>query len=329
MPSLDGGTGWIGTQPITAADLRGKVVLVDFWEYTCINCLRTLPYLSEWYKRYHNDGFEIIGVHTPEFPFSHERKNVEAAMKRLGVVWPVVLDDNDTIWKRFNNSAWPAEYLFDQNGHLVEAVSGEGGYQDTEARIQALLHRENPSLKLPPLMALLPQDNYTKPGAVCYPRTPEFLIYEHHIADPPTGRASSGNEQYHDSGPHVDGQVYLDGLWRREAAGIVSGGSEGYATIAYHAIEVVAVMRGACFTVRVDVTQDGKPVPREDAGSDIRYDGRGNSYIDVSQPRAYQVIMNAVYGHHQLLLAPEGDGLALYSFAFESCEVPGTSPASR
>ncbi|HEY5340052.1 MAG TPA: redoxin family protein, partial [Candidatus Aquilonibacter sp.] len=144
LPSFDGNAGWINSAPLTAADLKGKVVLVDFWEYTCINCLRTLPYLKAWYRRYHDDGLVIVGVHTPEFPFSQERKNVAAATQRLGVTWPVVLDNGYAIWHRFDNDVWPHEYLFDQSGRLVEGVSGEGFYQTTETEIQKLLHAQNP-----------------------------------------------------------------------------------------------------------------------------------------------------------------------------------------
>ena len=127
-----------------AAGLRGKVVLVDFWEYSCINCLRTLPYLRAWYERYHADGFTIVGVHTPEFAFTGEKKNVEAALARLHVTWPVALDDDDVIWKRYGVNGWPTELLFDQRGQLVEANFGEGLYQKTESAIQALLRKNDP-----------------------------------------------------------------------------------------------------------------------------------------------------------------------------------------
>ena len=136
LQSFDGGHGWINSTPVDPAQLRGKIVLVDFWEYTCLNCLRTMPYLREWYRRYHDDGFVIVGVHTPEFHFSGEHANVAAAVKRLNVDWPVVLDDSFAIWKRYGNTVWPHEYLYDRNGKLVESFEGEGGYQDTEARIQ-------------------------------------------------------------------------------------------------------------------------------------------------------------------------------------------------
>ncbi len=136
MQDFDGGSGWINGTPITPGDLRGKVVLVDFWEYTCLNCLRTLPYLREWYRRYHDRGFVIVGVHAPEFDFSAKRSNVVAAARRLDVTWPIVLDDRFTIWKRYGNNLWPHEYLYDRDGRLVESVLGEGAYPQTEARFK-------------------------------------------------------------------------------------------------------------------------------------------------------------------------------------------------
>ena len=331
VPPLDGGTSWIGSSRLTAGDLRGKVVLVDFWEYTCINCLRTLPYLHECYQRYHDDGFTIIGVHVPEFNFSHDDKNVTAAVTRLGITWPVVLDDDFVIAKRYQFSEWPQELLFDQNGNLVETHRGEGNYQETETKIQELLRAEHPNLTLPPVMALLPQDSYDKPGAVCYLQTPETYVGPWHgtkIADAPVSRFSDPSRDvlYADqTSEHKDGSVYLQGYWHVSPRGdaMISGGGDGYAAIRYHAIQVVTVMTPDPGTsMRVDVTQDGKPLAKDDAGADVRYDSSGTSYVTVDAARAYDVVMNAKFGSHELHLVPQKFGLGVYSFAFESCEIP-------
>ena len=329
MPPLDGGTSWIGSPRVNAADLHGKVVLVDFWEYTCVNCLRTLPYLHAWYERYHDDGFTIIGVHVPEFNFSHDDKNVAAAVKRLGITWPVVLDDDFAIAKRYQFAEWPQELLFDQNGNLVETQQGEGNYQQTEAKIQELLRAGHPNLNLPPVMALLPQDSYDKPGAVCYLQTAETYVGPWRgtkIADAPRLSDPARDTLYADASPeHEDGRVYLQGYWHVSPRGdaMVSGGGEGYAAIRYHAIEVVTVMTpDPGSSTRVNVTQDGKPIPKDDAGADVHYDASGMSYITVDAARAYDVVMNAKFGSHDLRLAPQGFGLSMYSFAFESCEIP-------
>jgi thiol-disulfide isomerase/thioredoxin len=319
----NGGNGWINSAPLTPASLQGKVVLVDFWEYTCLNCLRTLPYLREWYKRYQDDGFVIVGVQTPEFEFSGDTKNVEDATKRLGITWPVVLDANYAIWKRYETRAWPTELLFDQTGKLVEVQVGEGNYPQTEAKIQSLLRQSNPHLTLPAPMALLPQDSYDKPGAVCYPSTAEMLIGRTPIADPAMGDPMT-DLNYVDSSKHDDGKIYLQGYWHSTKEGLVYGGGDGYMALPYHAIQVEVVMRPLNGASRVSVTQDGKPIPHSDAGSDVQYDASGNSYVMVDQPRAYEVVMNAAFGHHELRLSPDHLGIGIYDFAFESCEIPGS-----
>lgn len=330
ISSFDGGSGWIGSTPLTPADLRGKVVLVDFWEYTCINCLRTLPYLRTWYRRYGGDGFVIVGVHTPEFGFSGDRPNVAEAVKRLDVRWPVVLDDDMTIWKRYGNNVWPHEFLYDQNGTLVDSVEGEGSYPETEAKIQALLKSANPHLTLPPVMALLPQDNYDKPGAVCYPHTAEILIERTPIANATAFDNPSQDASYQDGGSHQDGAIYLQGFWHLTREAAVSGSGTSSLALRYHAIQLVSVMKTeAGKPVRVDVMQDGKPVRERDAGKDIRYDAKGQSYVTVDTPRAYDLVMNAAFGQHELKLTPQWYGLGIYSFAFESCEVPSAANAGK
>lgn len=325
MLSFEGNVGWINSDPLTPEQLRGKVVLVDFWEYTCINCLRTLPYLREWYRRYHDKGFVIVGVHTPEFGFSGERANVLAATKRLDITWPVVLDSKYAVWKRYDNAIWPHEFLYNQNGELVESVLGEGAYQQTEARIQALLRAGDPKIVLPPVMALLPQDSYDKPGAVCYPKTDEILVGHQGVADPASGEPGQNANYVANTSDPKDGQVYLQGYWRVTPQAAVSAENGGSLTLRYHAIQLIAVMKpenGG--STRVDVTQDGHPVAKGDAGKDIRYDDHGASYVTVNAPRAYDLIMNERFGTKTLELSPKGDGIGFYDFAFESCEVPGS-----
>jgi hypothetical protein len=254
---------------------------------------------------------------------------VTNATVRLGVAWPVVLDDNYAIWNRYGNDTWPREYLFDQQGKLVESVAGEGFYQQTETKIQTLIRDADPQAKLPPVMALLPQDNYTKPGAVCYPKTPEIILAHARIANPPMmmeGQPTGGDQNYMDpGGTHADGDIYLSGYWHPAGGGIISGGSDGSIMLAYHAIQAVAVLHSDNGTIRVQVTQDGKPIAHDDAGTDIKYDDRGNSYIEVADPRAYDLVSNASFGHHELALHPAGYGLGVFSFDFESCEVPAST----
>jgi cytochrome c biogenesis protein CcdA/thiol-disulfide isomerase/thioredoxin len=138
-PPIHADGAWINSRPLTLQQLHGKVVLLDFWTYSCINCLRTLPHLRAWYDAYRRDGLVIIGVHTPEFAFEHVTSNVRAAVKRLGVTWPVVQDNRYRTWDNYGNEYWPAEYLIDKNGHVRETSIGESDYGKTERAIRQLL----------------------------------------------------------------------------------------------------------------------------------------------------------------------------------------------
>ena len=139
LPSFDGATGWLDSPPLTAADLRGKVVLVNFWTYTCINWLRQLPYVRAWAERYRGDGLVVLGVHTPEFPFEHDRDNVRRAVKDMRVAYPVVVDNDYEVWRAFDNYFWPALYFVDAQGRIRHHHFGEGEYQRSEMVIQQLL----------------------------------------------------------------------------------------------------------------------------------------------------------------------------------------------
>jgi cytochrome c biogenesis protein CcdA/thiol-disulfide isomerase/thioredoxin len=139
-PPLHRDGAWINSTPLTVAQLRGKVVLIDFWTYSCINCLRTLPHLKSWYAAYHDKGLVIVGVHTPEFAFEHETSNVRAAVKRLGIRYPVMQDNRYKTWDNYANQYWPAEYLIDKQGHVRHTHFGEGEYDQTESLIRRLLN---------------------------------------------------------------------------------------------------------------------------------------------------------------------------------------------
>jgi thiol-disulfide isomerase/thioredoxin len=151
-PQLTGITGWLNTpgdKPLSLAGLHGKTVLIDFWTYSCINCQRTLPHLEAWYRSYHQDGFEIIGVHTPEFAFEHVTSNITAQARSLGVNYPVAIDNNYATWNAYSNQYWPAEYLIGPNGEVRHVTFGEGDYGTTEELIRQLVSESNPTASLP------------------------------------------------------------------------------------------------------------------------------------------------------------------------------------
>ena len=138
-PEFTGIEKWLNSEPLTMESLRGKVVLVDFWTYTCINCIRTLPYVTSWHQKYKDQGLVVVGVHTPEFPFERSTPNVEKALQRFGITYPVAQDNRYTTWEAYRNRYWPAAYLIDKQGRIVYSHFGEGRYQETEAEIQRLL----------------------------------------------------------------------------------------------------------------------------------------------------------------------------------------------
>ena len=139
LPSFDGATEWLNSTPLTPAALRGKVVLVDFWTYSCFNCLRTVPYVSRWHEKFRARGLTVIGVHTPEFGFEKSGRNVQAAIGRHGIKYPVALDNQYATWRAFDNEYWPAIYLIDRRGHLVLKHVGEGDYEAIEQAIETLV----------------------------------------------------------------------------------------------------------------------------------------------------------------------------------------------
>lgn len=138
-PDFAGISKWLNSDPLTIKSLRGKVVLIDFWTYSCINCIRTLPYVTKWYDTYKDKGLVVVGVHTPEFDFEKDASNVQDAIKRFGIHYPVAQDNNYETWRAYNNQYWPAEYLIDKNGDMVHVHFGEGEYDITENAIRSLL----------------------------------------------------------------------------------------------------------------------------------------------------------------------------------------------
>jgi thiol-disulfide isomerase/thioredoxin len=138
-PEFTGIEKWLNSAPLTMQQLRGKVVLVDFWTYTCINCIRTLPHVKEWHEKYRDQGLVVVGVHTPEYPLERSTDNVKTAIKRFGLTYPVAQDNQYATWNAYGNRFWPAFYLINKKGQVVYQHFGEGAYQETEAKIRALL----------------------------------------------------------------------------------------------------------------------------------------------------------------------------------------------
>jgi len=215
-PELTGLTNWINSKPLTLKKLRGKVVLIDFWTYSCINCLRTLPHVKAWYQAYHDKGLVVIGVHTPEFAFEHVPSNVRGAVRRLGIRYPVALDNDYATWNAFQNQYWPAKYLIDRSGHLRYYHFGEGSYDTTEARIRTLIG-EN--------AGMLPVANELSDPTPTEPTTPEsYLGYERLARFADKTVTPDRFATYHfPTGDLEQNELAYSGRWRVGAQRIVAG----------------------------------------------------------------------------------------------------------
>lgn len=315
---------WINTRPLKMSDLRGRAVLIDFWDYTCVNCIRTLPYIKEWHARYKDKGLIIVGVHTPEFEFAKERENVEEAVDRFGIEYPVLLDSDYQNWSAYANRYWPHKYLVGPDGRIFYDHIGEGGYGDTETIIQGVLKEINSGVALPQIMEPVSGENKT--GAVCYPMTPElYLGYERGVIGNVMGYHENQVVDYVDPGNHVDGKIYAHGPFYNGAQYLrharKTAVPDDYIAIKYHGLEVNAVIRPADGAFFVDVCLDGRPIDPLDAGADIHYI-EGRSILKVDESRMYRIVSAREYGFHDLKLSSNSDSFAIYAFTFGSCAMP-------
>ena len=284
LASLGGATAWLNSPPLTAADLRGKVVLVDFWTYTCINWLRTLPYVRAWAKRYKEQGLIVIGVHTPEFSFEEDVDNVRRAATDRGITYPIAIDNNRAIWSGFGNHYWPALYFIDATGRVRDHHFGEGNYEESETRIRQLLPASGidgtseieahgpevdadwSSLKSPETyLGHRKAEKFASPGGA-------VVNTRHRYAVPPRLRLN---------------QWALSGEWtvNPEAAALNDAG--GRIAYQFHARDLHLIMGPAAHRgpVPFRVFIDGQP-PGANHGRDV--DDQGNGTI--TEPRLYQLI---------------------------------------
>lgn len=287
-PPIAGATHWLNSPPLDDAMLRGKVVLVDFWTYSCINCLRTLPYLKAWDAKYRDQGFVLIGVHSPEFAFEKDLRNVERAVRDLGIAYPVAIDNRYAIWNAYENRYWPAHYLIDAQGRIRHQHFGEGAYAETEQAIQALLMEARDDLALSGELVRVQGTGATAPAADMEERSPEtYLGYarqENLVSPEPVRRDAVARY----SAPRTLGsdQWALSGDWqvtRESAVSKQRGGAISYRFFGRDLHLVLGSHSGR--PVRFKVTLDGA-APGRHRGTDI--DGAGNGVI--RDQRLYQLI---------------------------------------
>lgn len=288
MPSLNQGGQWLNSKPLAPADLRGKVVLVEFWTYTCINWRRQLPYVRAWADKYKAQGLVVIGVHAPEFSFEKNIDNVRRAVKEIGVDYPVVTDNDYAIWRAFNNEAWPALYFVDAKGRIRHHVFGEGEYQQSEMILQKLLEEAGSGASGQELVSVDPasaeafadwNDLQSPENYVGYERTENFSS--------PGGAKANKRHDYTAPAELKLNHWALSGDWTIGKEGIVLNAANGRIIYRFHARDLHLVMGpGAQGTpVRFRVLIDGQP-PGSGHGVDTDTDGNGT----VTGPRMYQLI---------------------------------------
>src|SRR6267142_1142921 len=249
LPSLKAER-WVNSQPLTAEALRGKVLLVDFWEYTCVNWIRTSPYIKAWNRDYAPLGLVVIGVHAPEFDFGKGAENIDRGIRDHGLTYPIAIDNDFTIWRTFGNDAWPAKYLFDNRGRLVRRWIGEGSYDEIEGEIRRLLTAAQPGIQLPALTELA--STFAKTGQHSY--------------------AGITNETYVGAERREPGAVTLNGDWHTDRQYIELKKGNGEIVVPFTAGEVNLVMQpGPSGRAAVAGLLDGKPVG-ETRGMDVGTD---------------------------------------------------------
>ncbi|HEV8666834.1 MAG TPA: cytochrome c biogenesis protein DipZ [Candidatus Paceibacterota bacterium] len=317
-PELQGIDGYLNTngQPISLAQYKGKdVVLIDFWTYSCINCLRTLPYLNAWYDKYKDQGLVIIGVETPEFAFEHIEGNVSDAIARLGIKYPVVQDNEYKTWNAFNNEYWPNEYLVDIDGYIVHTQSGEGDYDVTEKAIQEALAERAVRLGIATSTPLV-----LNAGTVPIPQADLSGINS-----PETYFGSNRNEYFGNGQPGVAGTnsymtpasispdtFYLGGTWNIEPE-YAESESTGGIEYEYDSSDLYFVAASDGAPVQIQILRDGKPLDASIAGADV---DPKTSTATIQGQRLYNLIKDTAPGVHTIEIKVMGKGLQAYTFTF-------------
>ena len=310
-------SGFINTdgEEIRIADLIGKkVILVDFWTYSCINCQRTQPYLNSWYDKYRDEGLEIIGMHTPEFEFEKDYDNVVAATQKFEIKYPVVQDNDYSTWTAYKNRYWPRKYLIDIDGFIVYDHIGEGAYDETEKKIQELLSERAEVLGKEAMVEQEITEFGTSDtvGLALSPETYFGALRNENFGSGARGTVGAGN--FTAPATVVFNTLYLSGNWditEEFAENKQAGGAIIYNYKATNVFFVASSNVG----VRAKILRDGKPLG-EEAGEDVEFID-GQSYVQIKEPRLYRLIEDGSgYGKHLLEIIIESPGLQGFAFTF-------------
>lgn len=307
MPDIVGDT-WFNSPPLARDDLRGRIVLADFWTYSCINCLRTLPFLREWWARYRDEGFVLLGIHAPEFEFEKQVENVGRAVEELGVTWPVVLDNDYVNWHNFANHYWPAKYLSNSEGRIVYEHFGEGQYSRTERKIQELLRSEQGFESLPEVV--------TEPVKSCVKATPELYCgYTRGRLANSSGFVYEADADYMAPKKIPVDTIALEGRFKATREYVQSSEPGSTVLLAFSATEVNMVLDAPADEARIRVLLGDEVAPSDIAGADVGHAGQ----VAVTEPRMYN-LLKADHPVEGVLAAQALEGtLRAYAFTFSGC----------
>ena len=304
--------GFINDEPFKIQDLIGKkVILVDFWTYSCINCQRTLPYLTSWYDKYQDQGLEIIGIHTPEFEFEKKLANVERAVEQYGIKYPVVLDNDYGTWRNYANRYWPHKYLIDIDGFIVYDHIGEGGYAETEQEIQKLLAERQQVLGEGGSIA----SDMVNPTGV--EQVDTSRLYSPEIYFGSARNTNLGNGQSGQTGSQNfilpnnirRDNLYLAGSWNIQPE-FAENQQAGAKIVFYYQAQKVFIVARSDQPVKLQILRDGQPVG-EVSGRDVI-----NGEVTVQADQLYRLIEDSEWGEHTLEIIVESPGLQVFTFTF-------------
>jgi cytochrome c biogenesis protein CcdA/thiol-disulfide isomerase/thioredoxin len=293
-PDFGGISTWINSKALSLNNLKGKVVLIDFWTYSCINCIRTLPYLKAWYERYKDQGLVIVGVHTPEFFFEHKADNVEQAVNDYKITYPVAMDNDFITWKSYDNHYWPAHYLIDKDGQVVYTHFGEGNYEITEHNIRVLLAAQGEKAKT--------RGSVGKAESGQSPET--YLGFNR--ASRQVKSSSMDNLPLH--------TWMLKGDWQTNAENIVSKSSNAQLRFRFYSAKVFLVMgteKGEL--IKITLKLNGKPITPKESGKDVK-----NGILTVKEHRLYELVNLSKQIEGVLEIDVSTEGLECYAFTFGS-----------
>ncbi len=285
-PDFTGITHWLNSNPLTMAQLKGKVVLVDFWTYSCINCIRTLPYVTAWYNKYNADGLVVIGVHTPEFEFEKDTGNVANAIKQFNIDYPVAQDNNYKTWQAYNNEYWPAEYLINKDGQIVEENFGEGGYDKTENSIRQLLG--------------LSADKNAQTSVLGNIQSPEMYFESSRLEYIASGQIPSQNPEAYNLPDNLPLNTFaLGGTWQFTGDHALLTQPNGKIKLRFSSGKVYMVA-AAGSPITLKITVDGKVQPD----------------VIVQASRLYTLFDSSVYSEHTIEIAIPDAGFQAFTFTF-------------